>query len=421
MRGFCRAALTAAAMLYAGGASAQTIVLNHATVIDGSGSAPLRDATVVMENGRIRDIGLSAAVTPPAGAMMIDATGKFIVPGIINAHGHVGANRDPQLRQYASYGVTTTTSMAFDPDDIAAFKESQKRGDLRGARIMTVKYRFMSAPMRPGSEYPTPEAARAKVDEIAANGADFIKVWIDPQGGRYPRLNRAYCAAVMEQARKHGKITMAHVVELSDAKMIVDEGVNILAHNVRDQEMDAEFIAKLKQRNVTVISTLAREEALFVYAEQPGFTDNPFFQRSLSPERLAVLKSQKRDEQAADPAIARLKRAMAIDMINLKKVVDAGVRFAFGTDSGGAPDRFFLQGWFEHRQMELMVQAGLTPMQVIQSFSKNASEALGIDAEFGVLAKGKAADLLVLTADPLAAITNMRSIEAVYLGGKKFE
>ena len=85
----------------------------------------------------------------------------------------------------------------------------------------------------------------------------------------------------MDQARKHGKITMAHVVELDDAKMIVDEGVNILAHNVRDQVMDDDFIALLKQRNVTVISTLAREEAMFVYGDTPAFTDNPFFQKGV--------------------------------------------------------------------------------------------------------------------------------------------
>ena len=84
-------------------------------------------------------------------------------------------------------------------------------------------------------------------------------------------------------------------------------------------------------------------------------------------------------------------------------------------------DRFFVQGYSEHREMELMVQSGLTPMQVIQSFSKSASEALGIDKEFGVLAKGKAADLLVLERNPLESITHMRAIQAIYLGGKKFE
>jgi imidazolonepropionase-like amidohydrolase len=109
------------------------------------------------------------------------------------------------------------------------------------------------------------------------------------------------------------------------------------------------------------------------------------------------------------------------DKKNLKKLADAGIRFGFGTDSGGAPDRYFIQGFFEHRQMELMRDAGLTPMQIIQSFSKNNAEMLGIDREFGTLATGKAADLLVLAKNPLDDITNMRTMEAVYLGGKKFE
>ena len=89
--------------------------------------------------------------------------------------------------------------------------------------------------------------------------------------------------------------------------------------------------------------------------------------------------------------------------------------------SGGASERYFIQGFYEHRQMDLLVQAGLTPMQVIQSFSKNNSEMLGIDKDFGTLAKGKAADLLVLTRNPLDDIANMRTFETVYLGGKKFE
>lgn len=400
---------------------AQITVLTHATVIDGTGAAPQNDVSVVMENGVIRDMGPSSKITAPAGAAVMDLTGKFIVPGIINAHGHVDANRDPQLRQYALYGVTTTTNMGFDPDDIAAFKAEQKRGNLRGARILTVKYRFMSEPFKPGSEYKTPDEARAKVDEIVGKGADFVKVWIDSQNGKLVKLSPEFCAAVMDQARKHGKITMAHVYEYADAKMIVDKGVNILAHNVRDQEIDADFVATLKRRNVSVISTLAREEGMFVYGEAPAWIDDPFFRKGLSPERLAILKTKKREEQAKDPELARNKRAFEIDKINIKKLSDAGVRVALGTDSGGAPDRFFIQGFFEHRQMELMVQAGLTPMQVIQAFSKNAAETLGIDKEFGALAKGKAADLLVLEKNPLENITHMRTIQAVYLGGKKFE
>jgi imidazolonepropionase-like amidohydrolase len=414
------AVVFAAVALFGATAHAQTTALTHATLIDGTGAAPQRDVTIVMEQGRIREIGPGLAAPP--GAAVIDLTGKFVVPGIINGHGHVGPPaRDPQLRQYALYGVTTTTSMYFDQDDIAEFKAKQKAGDLRGARILTVKYRFMSEPFKPGSEAKTPEEGRAKVDEIVANGADFVKVWIDAQGGRHPKLTPEFTAAVMDQARKHGKIRMAHIVELADARRIVDQGVNILAHNVRDQEIPDDFIATLKERNVSVISTLAREEAMFVFGDSPGFTDNPFFQKGLTPERLALLKTKKRDEQASDPARPKLMNAFEIDKINVKKLSNAGIKLGFGTDSGGEPNRFFIQGFFEHRQMELMRDAGLSPMQVIQAFSKNNSELLGIDKDFGTLAQGKAADLLVLTKSPLDDITNMRTIETVYLGGKKFE
>jgi imidazolonepropionase-like amidohydrolase len=406
----------AATILFVGSAAAQVTVLRGATLIDGSGAAPQNNVTIVIENGRLRDIG--TGVTAPAGASVIDVTGKFVVPGIINAHGHVGPPpRDPQLRRYALYGVTTTTSMAADPDDIVEFKAKQKAGEPRGARILTVKYRFTTLPGN-GNDYKTPEAARQHVDEIAKNGADFIKVWLDAQGGRIPKLSREFVAAVLDQARKHGKITMAHIVELADARMAVEEGVNILVHNVRDQDIPADFLATLKARNVSVISTLAREEGMF--RAGGGTPDDPFFIRGLTPQQRDGL-TQKLDALAKDPERATSIRAFEQDKVNVKRLWDAGIRFGFGTDSGGASERYFVQGFYEHRQMDLLVQAGLTPMQVIQSFSKNNSEMLGIDKEFGTLAKGKAADLLVLTKNPLDDIANMRTFEAVYLGGKKFE
>ena len=407
---------------WAQNASAQVTALTNATLIDGTGAAPQPGATIVMQNGRI--IAIGTGITPPAGAAVVDLSGKYIVPGIINGHGHVGpAPHERQVRQYALYGVTTTTSMASDTDAMVDYKARTRAGDIRGARVLTAMYRFTTMQAAgAGYDYRTPDAARGKVDEIAAKGADVIKVWIDPQGGKIPRLSREMVRGIFDQARKHNLITGAHIVELADANMVIDEGARILLHNVRDQEVGNDFIARLKDRNITVISTLAREEGMFAYGnEGPGFTDNPFFTKSVPPERIAVLTGKIRKSQAKMPGRDRAIRAFETDKKNLKKMADAGVRLGFGTDSGGDPNRFFVQGFFEHRQMELMVQAGLTPMQVIQAFSRNNAEAYGNQNDYGALTLGKAADLLVLTKNPLDDILNMRTIEAVYIGGRKFE
>src|SRR5258708_5731882 len=265
-------------ILFAGKAAAQMIALTHATLIDGTGAPAREDITIVMENGHIRDIGASRSITMPANAAVVDLSGKFVVPGIINSHGHVGpAPRDPQLRQYALYGVTTTTSMAADPEDIVEFKARQQASELRGARILTVRYRFTTLRGN-GDDYKTPEAARLKVDDIASKGADFIKVWIDARGGRQPKLKRDFVSAVLDQARRHNKLTMAHVVGLEDARMVVDEGVNLIMHNIRDQDIPADFIATLKAKNVAVTSTLAREEGMI--SAGGGAADSSVFSNS---------------------------------------------------------------------------------------------------------------------------------------------
>jgi imidazolonepropionase-like amidohydrolase len=409
-------ALSLAVLLFAASARAQVTVLTRATMIDGSGAGPQKDTTIVLENGRIREIGPASKLSNPDGAIVVDLDGRFIVPGIINAHGHVGAKTEPQLRQYALYGVTTATSMQTDPDEVVQVREAQKRGELRGARVSTVKYRFA-----PDPAVATPQQARAKVDEVIAAGADYIKLWVDGGFGTRAKLTPEFCAAVLDQARKHGKLTFGHAYELSDAKMLVERGLNVLAHNIRDREVNAEIISLLIQHNVTLIPTLIRDEFLFAYGDAPAWIDDPFFLKFVPLERLKMLKTKIRDEQAKHPQRALFKAGFEMNKTNLKRLSDAGVRIALGTDSGGAADRFFIHGYSEHREMELMVQSGLSPMQVIQSFSKGGSEALGIEKEFGTLARGKAADLLVLERNPLENIANMRSIQTIYLGGKKFD
>lgn len=404
--------------VFAGPAIAQVTALTRATLIDGTGAPPQKDMTIVMQDGRIRDIGPTTKVGIPAGAAVVDLAGKFVVPGIINAHGHVSAKGvDSELRQYALYGVTTAVSQGADGSDaLVKTRLDQARGNLRGARVMTTLWRF-----DPNPDVATPEQARAKVDEIVGQGADLVKVWIESLYGLRPKIAPEVTRAVIEQARKHGKVTTAHVYEISDARMAIEAGLDILAHNVRDREVDADFIALVKKRNVALIPTLARDEGLVAYAHSPPWIEEHYFRKSVPPERMEVLRNKVREAQLKNPQAPLIRAGLQMNMINLKKLSDAGARIAFGTDSGGAPDRFFIQGYYEHREMELMVQSGLTPMQVIQAFSKGASEALRIDRDYGTLARGKVADLLVVQKNPLENIGNMQTIEAVYLGGRKFE
>lgn len=407
----------AAALLAASGAMAQVTALTRATLIDGTGAAPQKDITIVIENGRIRDLGPASRITVPSGATVVDLAGKFVVPGIINAHGHVSKNAEAELRQYLVYGVTTAVSQGTDEGDVLVkTRLDQQRGNLRGARVYTTLHRF-----DPDSKLANAEQARAKVDEVVGQGADFIKVWIDSLFGLRPKLSPEVSIAVIEQARKRGRITTAHIFEIADARMMIEAGLNVLAHNVRDREVDADFIALARKRDVSLISTLARDEGLVAYAHAPAWIEDAYFRKSVPPERMEVLRNQVRQEQLKNPQAPLITAGLKMNMVNLKKMSDGGVRIAFGTDSGGAPNRFFIQGFYEHREMELMVQSGLTPMQVIQSFSKGSAEALGIDKDYGTLARGKVADLLVLERNPLDNISNMRTIEAIYLGGRKFE
>jgi imidazolonepropionase-like amidohydrolase len=301
-------------------------------------------------------------------------------------------------------------------DRLVKARHAQQGADIRGSRVMTTLYRF-----EPSPDVTTPEQARAKVDEVVGQGADLIKVWVESLYGARPKFAPELRTAVLEQARKHGKVTTAHIYELADARMMIEAGLNVLAHNVRDREVDADFIALVKQRQVALIPTLTRDEGLTAYAFSPAWIEEPYFRKSVPDDRMQILRNKVREDQLKDPQAALIKAGFEMNKHNLKKLSDAGAPIAFGTDSGGAPNRFFVQGYYEHREMLLMVESGLTPMQVVQAFSKGSSEALRIDKDYGTLAPGKVADLLVLERNPLENISNMRTIQTIYIGGRKFE
>jgi imidazolonepropionase-like amidohydrolase len=420
--------------------SAQVTLLQNVTLIDGTGRPPFTDVSILMAGGRIRDIGGNLKVA--GGATVVDLKGKTVMPGIMNLHAHVGVtkglaqakenftqdNIESQLRNYASYGVTTVVSMGSDVDPalMVRIRDRQRGGQVNGARVYSAGRGFTGIKgypsILPGNqgvpfEVATAAQARMHVDELAKQRVDLIKMWVDDHLGRYPALSPEIYTAVIDQAHKHKLKAAAHMFYLRDAKRLLDAGIDALAHSVRDGEVDADLIAKLKKNNATAIATLTREQSTFVYATPPAWLDDPFFTRAVSPEIIKTIKSDAyRNKVAGDPDFEKNKQFFQQASRNLKKLFDAGVRVGFGTDTG-PPARF--QGFFEHWEMELMVQAGLTPMQVIQTASKNAAEYLGVSKDYGTLEKGKAADLIVLDKNPLTDIRNTRTIQAVYIGGVK--
>jgi imidazolonepropionase-like amidohydrolase len=423
------------------GLSAQVVVLQNARLIDGTGGAPLEGATVVMADGKIRDIGPSSRVKTPDAAQVVDLSGKTIMPGIINLHGHVGMvkglsqdmanytreNAEAQLGTYAMYGVTTTTSMGTDADLILEIRDEQRRGKVNGARVFTALQGFTAVGGYPtkapgvkgvAQEVATAAQSRAWVNRIADRGADVAKMWVDSHHGSFEKLSPSVYSAIIEQARKRDLLTFAHLYELADAKGLVRAGLNVIAHSIRDAEVDDELIGLLKKNNVTYVATLSREKSTFIYADSPAWLDDAFFRKGIDKTTLDAVKTTLKAMQARDPERDINIKGLEIAMKNIKKLSDAGVRIGFGSDTG-PPARF--SGYFEHWEMELMVEAGLTPMQVIQAASKTNSEALRVAKEFGTLEKGKAADLVVLNRNPLDNILHTRDIHSVYLAGRKVE
>jgi len=165
---------------------------------------------------------------------------------------------------------------------------------------------------------------------------------------------------------------------------------------------------------------LTRELSDYVYADSPDWLGDPFLAKWMPAQRIAQAKTELKERQSANPEIALNRKDFEFATKNLRKMFEGGVRIGFGTDSGNEPPRF--EGYFDHLEMQLTVKyGGMTPMQVIQAFSKTNSEVLGIDKDYGTLAKGKVADLLVLEKNPVDDISNTETLRTVYIAGKKFE
>jgi imidazolonepropionase-like amidohydrolase len=412
----------AAGLLVASSAAAQTTAFVGGRVIDGTGRV-IENGTVIVSGARITAVGPSST-TVPSGATRVELKGKTILPGLVNAHGHVAAtsglqsnpkfytreNLLRQLRTYAAYGVTTVFSLG--DDDAAGFTiRNENASAADRARL------FVAGPVIAGD---TADAARQMAVTVANMKPDLLKIRVDDNLGTARKMPEAAWRAAIAEADVRKLPIAVHVFYLADAKATLRAGADLIAHSVRDVPVDDAFINMLKSRDVCYSPTLTRELSTFAYDTTPSWVDDPFFLKGAENGVREQLKDPKRqaDFRASDAwKLGQQYRAgLEVARRNLKTLADRGVRIAFGTDTG-PPGRF--QGFFEHLELEMMVDAGLTPMQAIVSATGDAARCHGKAGQFGTLASGAAADLLILNANPLESIRNTRNIDSIWIAGKK--
>jgi imidazolonepropionase-like amidohydrolase len=391
-----------------------------ARLIDGTAGAPIENATIVVRSGRIAAVGPADRVSIPADAARISLAGKTVIPGLINSHGHVGDtvgldadrysadNVMRDLRTYAAYGVTSVFSLGGDRQPGFLARNSQQTASLDRARI------WVAGPVL---EPTSPADARTLVAKDAAMKVDIVKIRVDDTLGTVKKMPPEVYRAVIDEAHKRGLRVAVHVFYLADAKAVLDAGADFIAHSVRDADVDDAMIAAMKKRDVCLSPTLMREVSTFVYESTPSFFSDPLFLGHADAAAVAALKEPSRqNEMRASPAAQRYKVALQVASRNLKKLSAAGITIAMGTDTG-PPARF--QGYFELLELEMMAKAGLTPRQVLASATRDAARCLKIDREVGTLERGKWADFVALTADPLADISNVRKIDSVWIAGNR--
>jgi imidazolonepropionase-like amidohydrolase len=416
--------------------SASSVLLKNATVIDGSGGSPLENTDILISDGRISAVGKGIKAN---GAREINLTGKTVMPSLVCAHAHVGTlkgttssadnytreNLLRHLKKYQDYGVSAVLAMGTDrPLIFGGFRDSTTAGLLPGARLYSAGYGFNTPDPNPGSwmnlllRPASPADVPAMMDKLAAVKPTVVKIWVDDHGGNAQKMKPEIYQAIINEAHKRNIRVAAHLFYVEDARKLTEAGIDIIAHSIRDKEVDQDLLIKMKQKNVLYIPTLSLDEYQFIYAQSPDWINDPFFKASLEPGVYEMITDKAYGERIRNsPDYQRNMSAFKTASINLKKIHDAGITVALGTDSGAFPVR--TQGFTEHLEMELMVKAGLTSAQAITISTRNASRALLADKEFGTLEKGKKADFIVLSSNPLTDIRNTRKIESVWKEGKE--
>jgi imidazolonepropionase-like amidohydrolase len=393
---------------FVSGASAQPVpvAITNVRVFDGTRVIP--KGTVVFQGNRIAAVG--EHVLPPRGAEVIDGTGQTLLPGFIDSHTHTWG---PALERALVFGVTTELDMFTDPSFARQMREEQAKTGAPGrADLLSAGY-LATAPGGHGTEYgmpvPTltkPEEAAAWVDARVAEGSDYIKIILEdgsPYGRKIPTLDPATLKAVVQAAHARKKLAVVHVSTEDAAKEAIEAGADGLVHIFTDRAPEPGFAELVKKHKAFVTPTLTVVESTTGTASGKALPDDPRLAPYLQAEEITNLRrsfpTHKLDFQNALAAVRQLAKA--------------GVPILAGTD---APNPGTAHGASIHRELELLVSAGLSPTQALAAATATPARIFGL-ADRGRIAPGLRADLVLVKGDPTADVTATRDIQRIWKAG----
>ena len=432
----------------------EILALTGASIIDGNGGPPLEGAALVIRGREITAIGPTSDIPP--GARILYLAGKTLLPGLIDAHIHIGGSgggsADPReftptavensLLSYLKFGVTSVYDMAAHPS-LNAMKSALTSGELIGPRLYGNGFGITAPGSHPirlitelglldylGPFYFQVDSvadAREAVRRIRAEQVDGIKIFHSRAEAGTTRfdadmdkLRPEILQALIEEAHARGLKVYAHTSFPSEAKEFVAAGGDVVVHSIHMAETGAvEVLELMAEHGVTYIPTLAVFEG--DYTLEPDL----FLSRQLHDKVWDVLLASVTAPNSVALAyrdvsglINDRKRSLEVSMVNLGRALEAGVRIAMGSDAGNAG---MLHGATVLRELQLMHEAGMTPMQVIVAATRNGAEVIGQGQNLGTLEVGKLADIIVVNGDPLADLSALGNVELVILNGNIIE
>lgn len=422
--------LFGASLLASAAGLAAEIALRGATLIDGTGAPPVANATVVVDGGKIVAAGPASRVRIPASAQVVDVVGKYIIPGLVDLHTHPPAQRElaeKVFHTYLHFGVTTIRSLGIDGQDIWKMREDQRNGVLIAPRIYTAGQGFghpKGWPLSPNVQRPaTPEEAREQVRQLAAKGVDLVKMWVDSKDGRMPKLDIKIAGAIIDEAAKHHLPAAAHIFEYEDSLQLAKLGLSEFIHMVRDREdLPPDFLSLVKKRHISFAPTMAKMEGDFYFAENPNAVqlDDAEYAALVGSEAIRKLRSG--PAEGVTPAILTMrKKDFQLAKKHTRRLFEEGVLIGIASDGPVVP---VAHGHGTHVEMRILNDCGVPALQVVRAATRDGATRLtmGLNGKgkrtFGTIEPGMAADLVVLTADPLVAISNTRKIEKVMQSGR---